>query len=145
MTGFPDRSQQTQDNTGQHRGLPRPFPPGTVQACDAGPVRHVKLLIHRLEIDGTDLPVALATLMVVSRPGLDHLDWEVVARTVGQASMELGRNELEMTVVSGADPAGAPELSSLSGAAVVVRHPDSTVVWRGDGALVGFEECWLDP
>jgi len=106
-------------------------------------VKHCRLLVHRLEVDSTDVAVRLGTLVVVRRPGSEHLDWEVVAQTTGDSTAELGENLLGMTVVSGADPNGVPELSELSGNAVVARYVDEAVVWRGNGVLVGFDDDWL--
>ncbi|MEZ5267568.1 MAG: hypothetical protein R2789_02995 [Microthrixaceae bacterium] len=40
-------------------------------------MKHCRLLVHRLEVDSTDVAVRLGTLVVV-RPGSEHLDWEVV-------------------------------------------------------------------
>lgn len=121
--------------------LPGPTDPRVL--CHAGGVRHAKLILHRLRVDGTDTDVSLGTLVAVSREGRADLDWEVVAQTVGASEPQLGSVDLSLVVVSGADDAGAPELTELSGRAVVVRYVDSTVVWRGDGPLTGFEDAWL--
>lgn len=104
---------------------------------------HSRLLLHRLVVDGTEVPVSLATLVVVDREGADRSDWEIVANTTGTWPPELGRNHLEMTAISGADDNGVPELSELSGQAIVARHVEHVVVWRGDGELDGFEDRWL--
>ncbi|MEZ5238560.1 MAG: hypothetical protein R2716_06285 [Microthrixaceae bacterium] len=104
---------------------------------------HARLTIHRLEVDGTETSVALATLMAVRRDSSPDLQWEVVAQTLGAEPPVLGTNELGLVVVSGADAQGVPLLSQLCGRAVVVRYVDSTVVWRGDGPLAGFDETWL--
>ena len=106
-------------------------------------MRHARLIIHRLEVDHDEVTVSLATLMAVRREATTDLDWEVVAKTVGATEPQLTSNDLRLVVVSGADESGAPVLSELAGPAVVVRYVDDTVVWRGDGALCGFEESWL--
>lgn len=108
-------------------------------------MNHARLLIHELSVDAAPVAVSMATLVVVRRAGMDALDWEVVAATVGDVTPEPGRNDLGLVVVSGADAAGVPELSELRGAAAVVRWVDSTIVWRGDSPLDGFDEAWLAP
>lgn len=106
-------------------------------------VRHARLLIHRCVIDGDELTVRLATLMVVRREGSDALDWEVVAEATAEVATELGRNRLGLLVISGADEHGTVDLSEVCGDAVVVRFVDRSVVWRGDGPLEGFDDAWL--
>lgn len=106
-------------------------------------MRHAKLIIHRLHIDDTEVAVSLATFMAVRREASPGLDWEVIAKTVGTTQPQLESNQLSLVVVSGADESGAPVLSELTGPAVVVRYVEDTVVWRGNGALLGFKESWL--
>lgn len=106
-------------------------------------MEHARLLVHRCVVDGSEVPVRLATLVVVRREEHGALDWEVVAETARDARPELGRNELALTVVSGAGDTGAVELSELCGEAQVVRYVDRSVVWRGDGPLLGFDPTWL--
>ncbi len=106
-------------------------------------MRHARLLVHQLHVDGSEVTVSLATLVVVKRNGTSALDWELVADTVNDPATELGSCELDLVVVSGGDEEGVPELSDLHGPAVVVRYVDSTIVWRGNGPLQGFDEAWL--
>jgi hypothetical protein len=106
-------------------------------------VRHTKLIVHQLHVDDDEVAVSLATLMAVRREATPALDWEVVAKTVGATEPRLTSNLLRLVVVSGADESGAPTLSELAGPAVVVRYVEDVVVWRGDGALLGFEDAWL--
>ena len=101
------------------------------------------MLVHRCAVDGSEVRVRLATLVVVRRESQDALDWEVVAETVDDTRVELGRNELALTVVSGADGHGDVELADLRGEAQVVRFLDRSVVWRGDGPLLGFDNAWF--
>lgn len=106
-------------------------------------MRHTKLIVHQLHVDDEEVAVSLATLMAVRREATPELDWEVVAKTVGASEPRLTSNQLRLVVVSGADESGAPELCDLAGPAVVVRYVEDTVVWRGDGTLLGFEDSWL--
>lgn len=106
-------------------------------------MRHARLIIHRLQVDHDEVAVSLATLMVVRREATTDPCWEVVATTIGSIEPHLTSNFLRLVVVSGTDEAGTPVLSELAGPAVVVRFVEGTVVWRGDGALSGFEDSWL--
>lgn len=106
-------------------------------------MEHARLLVHRCLVDDVEVRVRLATLVVVRREGQDALDWEVVAETVDDIAPELGRNDLGLTVVTGVDAQGAVELAELRGEAQVVRFVERSVVWRGDGPLLGFEDAWF--
>jgi predicted HAD superfamily phosphohydrolase len=106
-------------------------------------MEHARLLVHRCVVDDVEVPVRLATLVVVRREGQDALDWEVVAETVDDTAPRLGRNELALTVVTGVDAGGAVELAEVRGEAQVVRFVERSVVWRGDAPLLGFEDAWL--
>lgn len=100
--------------------------------------------MHVLHVDGTEVPVSLATLVVAERPGSAQLDWELVANTLGGWEAGLGTNALELAVITGADDRGTPLLAQLGGTAIVARFVEGTVVWRGDGELAGFDTTWLD-
>jgi hypothetical protein len=101
-------------------------------------VLHARLVIHRLEVDGVDLPVRFATLVAVARAESSQVDWEVVADCVTPVTRELGRCSVEMLCITGADEQGHLVLGELSGEAVVVRFMDRTLVLRGDGPLAGL-------
>ncbi len=96
-------------------------------------------MVHRCLIDGSELRVRHGTVVVASRGDHNDLDWEAVIDAADDPAVELGRNELQLTVIVGVDDAGSVELAELSGEAQVVRYVQSTVVWRGDGALTGFD------
>ena len=127
-------------------------------------MQHARLVIHRLHIDGVEMPVRLATLVAVRRhddtvaadgpvstvddggddraeaEGArdDGIDWEVVADGVHDMAHELGRRHVEMLCITGADAEGHLILGELSGDAIMVRFVDRTVVLRGDGPLAGL-------
>ena len=102
------------------------------------PVLHARLVVHRLEVDGVDVPVRFATVVAVARAETEQVDWEVVADCVAPVGNDLGRCRVEMLCITGADPEGHLVLGELSGDAIVVRFVDRTLVLRGDGPLAGL-------
>ena len=106
-------------------------------------VRHCRLVIHRLLVDGTECVVRFGTLVVAERDD-GELDWEVVADSTEAVVIDMGRHDLELLVISGADSEGEVEFSQLMGRAVLVRFVDSTVVFRGDSQLVDFDPVLLE-
>ncbi len=101
-------------------------------------VLHARLVIHRLDVDGVDLPVRFGTVVAVARAEAGGIDWEVVADCVHPIERGLGRCRVEMLCITGADDEGHLVLGELSGDAVVVRYVDRTLVLRGDGPLEGL-------
>ncbi len=99
---------------------------------------HARLNVHRLHLDGAELPLRHATLVAVARAESRDVDWEVVADRVHDGSIEMGRHHLDMLCITGADPEGHLVLGEFDGHAVVVRVVDRTVVFRGDGPLAGL-------
>jgi len=115
-------------------------------------VRHARLVIHRIHLDGTEVPIRFATLVAVERaadgasltpntgsaevPG--DIDWEVVADGVADYEGAMERHRVEALCITGADDDGHLILTELTGDAVVVRYVERTVVLRGDGPLQGF-------
>ena len=85
------------------------------------------------------MTVRHGTVVVVSREDGQPLDWEVVIDAPEDPAMELGRNALVLTAITGVDDAGNVQLGELAGEAQVVRYVDNTVVWRGDSQLSGFD------
>jgi hypothetical protein len=104
-------------------------------------MRHARLLVHRLFLDGSEMRVRHGTVQLVERdPG--SLDWEVVADSDRDVVMDMGRVDVEMVVVAGAERDGSVVLRDLRGAAAVVRFVGSTLVLRGDGPLEGADVAW---
>lgn len=101
-------------------------------------VLHARLVIHRLLMNGGEVPVKFATVVAVARAESEQTDWEVVAECMAEVPSELGRCRLDMRCISGATEDGALEFSDLSGDAIVVRFVDRTIVLRGDGPLDGL-------
>ena len=96
------------------------------------------MVLHRLELDGSEVRVRLATLVAVARAETPDTDWEVIAECVERPPVGPGRVAVDMVCVTGADPGGHPVLGRYSGPAVVVRIIDRTLVLRGDGPLAGL-------
>ena len=86
----------------------------------------------------------MATIVIVRREESADLDWEVVADSTAPVTLDLHRAELTMTAITGVDTSvdenGRLATASMSGPATVVRFVDSSVVFRGDGPLDGFDE-----
>ena len=101
-------------------------------------VFHTRLVIHRLDVDGVDLPLRFATVVAVARAETEQVDWEVVAECIDPVGTELGRCHVEMLCITGADDEGHLILGEFSGDAVVVRFMERTLVLRGDGPLSGL-------
>ena len=106
-------------------------------------MQHARLVIHRLHLDGAEVPVRFGTLVAVSRvdedgPATDLIDWEVVADGVEEYAGELQRHHVELLCITGADADGHLILGEFEGDAVVVRFVERTVVLRGDGPLLGL-------
>jgi hypothetical protein len=107
-------------------------------------VRHARLVIHRLHLDGVEVPLRFGTLVAVDRSddgtgiGSDDLDWEVVAEAVDEYSGELRRHHVELLCITGANAEGHLVLGEFVGDAFVVRFVDRAVVLRGDGPLTGL-------
>src|SRR6476469_2410746 len=102
-----------------------------VGSREAGLVRHVQLVIHRLWVDGMELPLRLSTIVVVDRDESVQLDWEVVAESTVPITLDLHRAHLAMSVIVGADPDGVLAYEELRGEAIIVRFVETTVVMRG--------------
>ena len=106
-------------------------------------MRHVQLVIHRLVVDDVEIPVRLATVVVVQRDESAQLDWEVVAESTEPIGLDLHRAHLQMTVITGADADAVLAFAEVEGPAAVVRFVGTTVVFRGDGDLEGFDPALL--
>ncbi|MFZ4516846.1 MAG: hypothetical protein ACOYOP_00535 [Microthrixaceae bacterium] len=100
---------------------------------------HARLNVHRLHLDGAEVPLRHATLVAVARAESRDLDWEVVADRVHDEPIEMGRRLLDMLCITGADTEGHLVLGEFVGEAVVVRVVDRTAVFRGDGPLSGLD------
>ncbi len=125
-------------------------------------MRHARLVIHRLHLDGTELPIRFGTVVAVARDdapqstapnvgtdndsgdtdghGSNGVDWEVVADGMEDYEGAMQRHHVEALCIIGANDDGHLVLGELSGDAVVVRYVERTVVLRGDGPLLGVSQ-----
>jgi len=89
-------------------------------------------------VNGEDVPLLSADLVVVRRPETDRLDWECVAFTLLMDPFPQEPVFLEMVDVV--------ESRTLSGDALVVRSDQNRHVFRGGGDLSGLmPEDGLEP
>lgn len=80
-------------------------------------------------IDGREIAVKYADLIVVDRDGAADLDWEVVLVPLNDRLFEPGAYEFRFTTL---------ENRQLQGTAIFVRSVESTHVFRGAGAIDGI-------
>ena len=93
-------------------------------------MRHAAFTLATLEVDGEPLPLLTASLMVVRRPDVAALDWEVVATTLPVAVLEQRPVHLIMGELL--------EGRVFRGDAFVVRSDEQRHVLRGGGQLSGL-------
>jgi hypothetical protein len=101
-------------------------------------MRHSSHVIERLAIGERNLPLFHGSLVVVVRDDAT-VDWEVVARTRDLEPVAAARHPLTLRVLDGVAADGHIGRRTLCGGAIFVRAVGRTLVFRGDGALVGFE------
>lgn len=110
------------------------------------PMRHVQLTVATIRIGPRPLPLRHGTLQVVERSGGaddGSLDWEIVLHTIEPEPIAHAVHPLAMRVIAGADNEGRLTTADLTGAAMFVRGVEHTVVFRGAGALSGFDPTLL--
>lgn len=83
-----------------------------------------------MTVNGEELPLLSADLVVVRRPETDRLDWECVAFTLLMDPFPQEPVTLEMVDVV--------ESRTLSGVALVVRSDRNRHVFRGGSELSGL-------
>lgn len=93
-------------------------------------MQHAGLTLATLEVDGQPLRLLTASLMVVRRPDVAALDWEVVATTLPEEPIGQRPCHLVMTELV--------EGRLLRGDAFVVRSDEQRHVFRGAGPLDGL-------
>ena len=93
-------------------------------------MRHANFTLATLEVDEEPLHLLTASLMVVRRPDVAALDWEVVATTVPGETLAQRPVQLVMTELL--------DGRLFRGDAFVVRSDEQRHVFRGGGALVGL-------
>jgi hypothetical protein len=104
-----------------------------IVGCTA--VRSKRFAIATLRLDGVDLRLKYADLLVAAPEGATQLDWECVVMPFDGEPLEQGAYRVEVVTLEGRD---------LGGDAVLVRSVQGTHVLRGAGPLTGFTETELD-
>jgi len=101
-------------------------------------MKSVNVTLESMTVNGEEVPLLSADLVVVRRPETDRLDWECVAFTLLMDPFPQEPVFLEMVDVV--------ESRTLSGDALVVRSDQNRHVFRGGGDLSGLmPEDGLEP
>ena len=93
-------------------------------------MQSINVTLESMTVNGEDVPLLSADLVVVRRPETDRLDWECVAFTLLMDPFPQEPCFLEMVDVV--------ESRTLSGDALVVRSDHNRHVFRGGGELSGL-------
>jgi hypothetical protein len=93
-------------------------------------MKSINVTLESMTVNGDELPLLSADLVVVRRPETDRLDWECVAFTLLMDPFPQEPVFLEMVDVV--------ESRTLSGDALVVRSDQNRHVFRGGGDLSGL-------
>ncbi len=93
-------------------------------------MRHASYTLATLEVDNEPLHLLTASLMVVRRPDVPALDWEVVATTLPGETLVQRPVHLVMTELL--------DGRIFRGDAFVVRSDEQRHVFRGGGSLLGL-------
>ena len=93
-------------------------------------MRHASFTLATLEVDEEPMHLLTASLMVVRRPDVAALDWEVVATTLPGETLAQRPVQLVMTELL--------DGRLFRGDAFVVRSDEQRHVFRGGGSLLGL-------
>ena len=93
-------------------------------------MRSINVTLESMTVNGEEVPLLSADLVVVRRPETDRLDWECIAFTLLMDPFPQEPCFLEMVDVVDSRP--------LSGHALVVRSDHNRHVFRGGGELSGL-------
>ncbi len=101
-------------------------------------MKSINVTLESMTVNGEEVPLLSADLVVVRRPETDRLDWECVAFTLLMDPFPQEPVFLEMVDVV--------ESRTLSGDALVVRSDQNRHVFRGGGDLSSLmPEDGLEP
>jgi len=93
-------------------------------------MKSINVTLESMTVNGEDVPLLSADLVVVRRTETDRLDWECIAFTLLVDPFPQEPCFLEMVDVV--------ESRTLSGPALVVRSDHNRHVFRGGGELSGL-------
>lgn len=94
-------------------------------------MKHARFTIAHLTVDGEDMPLLYADLVVAQHDNERELEWECVAASRRSMALEQSCYDLRMLT---------PQGRRLAGDVVLVRSDDRGHVFRGVGPLAGFTE-----
>jgi hypothetical protein len=94
-------------------------------------VQAVNFTLESVWVNGDEMILMSADLVVVRRAEIKEEDWECVAITVPGAAFELAPCQIRMTDLL--------TQQEFSGSALVVRSDEQRHVFRGAGPLAGIE------
>jgi hypothetical protein len=90
-------------------------------------LKHQQFNVATLAVNGDDVPLLYAHIVVVHNPNTSDEDWECIAASRASVDLELAPYALDVTTIEG---------PTLHGDAVVVRTDGRSHVFRGVGALL---------
>ena len=93
-------------------------------------MRHARFDVARLAVEGVDLPLKAAYLLVAERPSQADLDWECLAFALDDAPLAQQRYQVAISLLF--------DDRTVTGPAILVRSVDGAHVLRGDGPLDGI-------
>ncbi len=92
-------------------------------------MRHARFDVASLSIEGVDVPLRAAYLLVAGSDDPLRPEWECIAYARDRAPLPQGRYDVAITTLDG---------RILRGDAVLVRSVEGAHVVRGDGPLAGL-------
>jgi hypothetical protein len=92
-------------------------------------VLHARFDVTSLSVEGVEVPLRAAYLLVAEREVADRPEWECIAYGLDPTPLPQGRYLVTLTTQEG---------RRLEGQAVLVRSVEGAHVVRGDGPLSGL-------
>ena len=92
-------------------------------------MRHARFDIASLSIEGVEVPLRAAFLLVAESDLADRPQWECIAYGLEPTPLPQGRYDVAITTLEG---------RLLRGDGVLVRSVEGAHVLRGDGVLAGL-------
>ena len=93
-------------------------------------MRHARFDVAHLAVEGIDLPLKAAYLLVAERPEQVELDWELLAFALDPSPLVQQRYQVAISLLL--------DERTVTGPAILVRSVDGAHVLRGDGPLDGI-------
>lgn len=95
-------------------------------------MRHRRFDVASLSVEGVDLPLKAAYLLVVGADEVGQAQWECVAYGLATAPIAQGTYELRVATL---------EQRDLTARGVLVRSVDGAHVFRGTGLPIGLDDA----